>query len=251
MLRFLSLKRSGVSGAGRFFPGHRQIAATNRRHAGATEPRQAPLLTECPQGIVAPRGFWGLIGAAADPGFAQSEPPDQLPTNFLEKVRFSVRSVASNLRSSLISISPDRVFSFFWVAISLKYENAYADSTPLFHKFFLYSSEFHSFFFDMSSRVLYFYSHRQTDLLKWQGRTMADQGRQTGESMTKTITSLSFNVKRTKGGSQDAELIGLANEFVRLPGNEGISPTPLIRNFFIRKFREAIATAKTNQLAAS
>ncbi len=78
---------------------------------------------------------------------------------------------------------------------------------------------------------------------------MNGENKHTGENMPKTITSLNFNVN---GKSRtDTELIGLANEFARLPEYEGISPTSLIRNFFIRKFREAINTAKSKQLMGS
>jgi hypothetical protein len=75
---------------------------------------------------------------------------------------------------------------------------------------------------------------------------MDDNDKMASIAMNKTITSLSFNVNG-RGGRTDAELIGLANEFARLPEHEGISPTPLIRNFLIRKFKEALNAAKQKQ----
>jgi|GEM_PF-4175254 len=66
----------------------------------------------------------------------------------------------------------------------------------------------------------------------------------------KTITSISFNTNRKHGGIADGELICLANEFANLPEHEGIPPTSIIRNFLIKKFREAIDIAKRNRLAA-
>ena len=63
--------------------------------------------------------------------------------------------------------------------------------------------------------------------------TDADNKNQNDETMSKTITSLSF---RDKG--PDAELIGLSNAFARRPENQGIQTTSLLRNFFVRKLKE-------------
>jgi len=68
------------------------------------------------------------------------------------------------------------------------------------------------------------------------------------KQMFKAITSITFNNAR---GRVDSELISLANEFAHLPDHEGIPPTSLIRNFFIRKFREAIKAARSRELMAS
>lgn len=58
-------------------------------------------------------------------------------------------------------------------------------------------------------------------------------------TMPRTIQSLSF---RTPG--PDDNFIGLCNEFARLPANEGIAPTAVLRNFFCRKLKEAIIQAQ-------
>ena len=83
---------------------------------------------------------------------------------------------------------------------------------------------------------------------KWQGRKMSEKRNSEGKKMPRTITSISFNITRGRG---DGELISLANEFAHLPDHEGIPPTSLIRNFFIRKFREAIKAARSRELMAS
>jgi len=62
------------------------------------------------------------------------------------------------------------------------------------------------------------------------------------EKMGRTITSLSF---RSGTGSPDNDLIALANDYAKLPENQGINPTPLLRNLFIRKLKEAMLNAET------
>jgi hypothetical protein len=65
--------------------------------------------------------------------------------------------------------------------------------------------------------------------------------------MDGTITTLSFR----KTNTPDQELIREANAFANLPDNRGIPPTSLLRNFIVRKLKEAVESAKQNQLAAS
>jgi len=50
-----------------------------------------------------------------------------------------------------------------------------------------------------------------------------------------TITTISF--RKSKNG--DGELIAEANVFVNLPEHRGIRATSLLRNFFVRKLKEA------------
>jgi len=64
------------------------------------------------------------------------------------------------------------------------------------------------------------------------------KGKNTSDKM-RTITSLSFRM-----GGPDDELIGAANEFARLPENQGIPPTSLLRNYITRKLKEAIKQAR-------
>ena len=55
------------------------------------------------------------------------------------------------------------------------------------------------------------------------------------EAMSRTITSINFN----KDKNIDEDIITQANIFASRAENEGISPLSVLRNFFIRKLREA------------
>lgn len=66
-----------------------------------------------------------------------------------------------------------------------------------------------------------------------------------GRNMDGTITSLSF--RKSKNGP-DGELIAEANVYANLPENRGIPTTSLIRNFIVRKLKEANNAAKAAQL---
>jgi len=62
-----------------------------------------------------------------------------------------------------------------------------------------------------------------------------------------TITSLSF--RKSKNGP-DSELIAEANVFANLPEHRGIPATSLLRNFIVRKLKEAneLARSQSQQL---
>jgi len=61
--------------------------------------------------------------------------------------------------------------------------------------------------------------------------------------MDGTITSLSF--RKSKNGP-DGELIAEANVFANLPEHRGIPATSLLRNFIVRKLKEANEIARNN-----
>ena len=60
-------------------------------------------------------------------------------------------------------------------------------------------------------------------------------------TMDGTITSLSF--RKSKNGP-DGELISEANVYANLPENRGIPTTSLLRNFIVRKLKEANKAAQ-------
>ena len=73
--------------------------------------------------------------------------------------------------------------------------------------------------------------------------TIETEGKRS-RTMDGTITSLSFR-KGKKG--PDGELIAAANEYANLPENRGIPTTSLLRNFIVRKLKEAIGTARSKE----
>lgn len=75
---------------------------------------------------------------------------------------------------------------------------------------------------------------------------MADQKSRKSRKMDGAITSLTF--QKRKDGPDD-ELFAEANAFANLPENRGIPKTSLLRNFIVRKLKEANNAAKAAQLA--
>ena len=75
--------------------------------------------------------------------------------------------------------------------------------------------------------------------------TIETEGKRS-RNMDGTITSLNF--RKSKNGP-DGELIAEANIYANLPENRGIPTTSLLRNFIVRKLKEANNTAKAAQLA--
>ena len=70
---------------------------------------------------------------------------------------------------------------------------------------------------------------------------MDDKSNKESKKVDGTITSLSF--RKSKNGP-DGELIAEANMFCNLPEHRGIPATSLLRNFIVRKLKEANEMAR-------
>ncbi len=74
----------------------------------------------------------------------------------------------------------------------------------------------------------------KTWTIKVQARK-AKMAKTADKAMSRTITSIGFNNDNTI----DEEILKQANVYASQPENEGISPLAVLRNFFLRKLREA------------